>query len=130
MTISELRENEFEMLEIFSKLSTPLSIESTTSIMHHVRDMKVLLDFNSSYSVVVPASPSFGFNSSELAFYVPSHIFFHQGRHFVLKKDGKLNRGARKLLKDGVLQRLWIWRLKTRFGSLVLKRCGIFLNLM
>ena len=107
VTLSELRDNELEMLEVFSKLSTPLSFAPSTGIMHQVRDMKVLLDFNSSNSVVVPSNPSFGFNSPELASLVPSHLVFDQGRHFVLKKDEKLNRGGRKLLQAGVLQRLF-----------------------
>ena len=76
VTLSELRYNELEMLEVFSKLSTPLSIEPPNGILHQVRGMKILLDFNSSNSVVVPANPSFGFNSSQLACLVPSHLVF------------------------------------------------------
>ena len=105
VTLSELRDNELEMLVVFSKVFTPLPIGATTNgIVHQVRDMKFLLDFNSSNSVLFPASPSFGFNSSERASLVPSHLVFDQGRPFDLKKDEKLNRGAHKLLRAGVLQ--------------------------
>ena len=72
--------------------------------MHHVHDKKFLLDFNSPKNVLVPANLFFLFNISGYLSLVPSHLFFDQGRHFVLEKDEKYNRGAPKLLHPGALQ--------------------------
>ena len=46
LSLPGLRENEMELFAILSKLPRALPIKPTNAVMHQVRDMKVLLAFN------------------------------------------------------------------------------------